>query len=61
MLTWSESSNTANLNKLALRMDCRIKSGNDDMENHSRDALMRPSFAHHHQAKNEASLFAPGK
>jgi hypothetical protein len=31
-------------------MDCRIKSGNDDAKNSSRDALRRPSYAHHHDA-----------
>jgi hypothetical protein len=32
------------------RMDCRVKPGNDDMKVRSRGALMRPSFAHHHDA-----------
>jgi hypothetical protein len=28
------------------RMDCRVKPGNDDVENHSRDILC-PSLSHH--------------
>jgi hypothetical protein len=45
-------------------MDCRIKSGNDDVNNHSRDAPLRPRFAHHHQATTSPSFlkeFAPCK
>jgi hypothetical protein len=38
MLTCSESSNVANLNKPTPRMDCRVKPGNDDKESRSRDA-----------------------
>jgi hypothetical protein len=37
--------------KPKLCMDCRIKPGNDSMESRSRDALTRPSFAHHHHAE----------
>jgi hypothetical protein len=37
-------------------MDCRIKSGNDDVNNHSRDAPLRPRFAHHHQATTSLSF-----
>jgi hypothetical protein len=60
MLTRSESNGAVSLNKASLRMDCRIKSGNDDVENRSRDTLPRPSFVHHHDAISK-NRFAPGK
>jgi len=56
ILPCSESSSATNLNKPSRRMDCRIKSGNDDTENHSRDASSRPSFANY----NATRRFAPG-
>jgi hypothetical protein len=34
-------------------MDCRVKPGNDEIETRSRGALMRPSFAHHDDAKKD--------
>ena len=49
MLTCSESNNPVSL-KPARRMVCRVKPGNDGTKNRSRDALTRPSYAHHHDA-----------
>jgi hypothetical protein len=33
-------------------MDCRVKPGNDEIENRSRGALTRPSLPHHHATKD---------
>jgi hypothetical protein len=33
-------------------LDCRVKPGNDDGENRSRGASLRPSFANHHAKKD---------
>ena len=38
MLTFAEADDAANLGKPALRMDCRVKPGNDDIEERSRGA-----------------------
>jgi hypothetical protein len=39
MLKCRKENSTANPSKPALVMDCRVKPGNDDTENYSRDAL----------------------
>jgi len=38
MLKCNDGNLAANMSKLSRTMDCRIKSGNDDIENRSRDA-----------------------
>jgi hypothetical protein len=42
-------------------MDCRVKPGNDAMENRSRDALTRPSFAHHDAKESLLPVTETGK
>jgi hypothetical protein len=41
-------------------MDCRVKPGNDEIENRSRGALTRPSLPHHH-ATTDSPLNKRGK
>jgi hypothetical protein len=54
MLTCRDTNGAATLSERAFRMDCRVKPGNDDVKNRSRDALTRPSFAHHHDARKDS-------
>src|SRR5262245_53149512 len=51
MLACSESNTAVSLNKPAPRMDCRVKPGNDDAENRSRDMFLCPSLADHDHAE----------
>jgi hypothetical protein len=51
MLTRGESNGAASFSKPAPRMDCRVKPGNDDVENPSRDTFLCPSSDYDHAPK----------
>jgi hypothetical protein len=50
MLTCGDTKAAVALGEPARGMDCRVKPGNDGVKVRSRDALTRPSLAHHHDA-----------
>jgi hypothetical protein len=57
MLMFSEQNGLVVLSERCSRMDCRIKSGNDEIETRSRDAVASEFWRRHQQEPSLRGIF----